>query len=136
MNILIVDDDLVSRVKLTKLLSSYGTCTAVEDGPSALCQFGFAFGIGKPFDLIAMDVEMPGMRGQDAVKAIRQWENKLAVESPMEYPVDQCAKIVMVTASSDMATISSSYRQLCDDYIVKPVTPENVQRCLVKLGLA
>ena len=136
MKMLVVDDDLVSRVKVTKLLSAYGQCTAVEDGPAALCAFGFAYGIGKPYDLIALDVEMPGMRGQEVVKAIRAWETRLSVEAPEEYPVHQSVKIVMVTSSRDMSIISSSYQQLCDDYIVKPVTPENILASLVKMGLA
>ena len=136
MNILIVDDEPVSRVKLGKLLLAYGNCATAEDGPSALCQFGFAFGIGKPFDLIAMDIEMPGLRGQDVVKAIRNWETRISIEHPMEYPVVQNVKIVMVTASGDMNAVTSSYRQLCDDYIVKPVTPENVRAALVRMGLA
>ena len=136
MNILIVDDELVSRVKITKLLSAYGTCTAVEDGPAALCAFGFAFGSGKPYDLIAMDVDMPGLRGQDVVKAIRSWETRLGVERPEEFPTRQNVRIVMVTASRDMTVISSSYQQLCDDYLVKPVTPDNIRASLVKLGLA
>lgn len=135
MNMLVVDDELVSRIKVTKLLSAYGSCTAVEDGPAALCMFGFAHGIGKPYDLIALDVEMPGLRGQEVVHAIRKWETRLGVECPEEYPIAQNVKIAMVTASRDMDVISSSYEQLCDDYIVKPVTPEKILESLVKMGL-
>lgn len=134
MNILIVDDELISRVKVSKLLSAYGSCTTVEDGPSALCEFAFAYGIGKRFDLVAMDVEMPGMRGQDVVKALRAWETQMEVKHPMEYS-GGVSRIVMVTSSSDISVVSSSYKQLCDDYIVKPVTPEKIRTCLVALGL-
>ena len=83
-----------------------------------------------------MDVEMPGLRGPEVVKAIRDWETRIRVECPMEFPPGERVKIVMVTASSDMNTVSRSYQQLCDDYLVKPVTPDKVRAALERLGLA
>jgi two-component system, chemotaxis family, chemotaxis protein CheY len=132
MNILIVDDEVVSRSKVAKLLSAYGECTEAEDGATALCLVGYAHGAGKPFDLVTMDIEMPGMRGPDALKAIRAWETKLG----RTYPSGKCVKVVMLTSSGDMENVYDSFKQLCDDYIVKPVTPDKIRECVAKLGFA
>lgn len=131
MNILVVEDEVVSRVKVGKLLAAYGTCAEAEDGPTALCAVGQAHGAGRPFDLITMDIEMPGMRGPEVVKAIRRWEAKIGIS----YPEGPCVKIVMLTCSADMDNVYSSFKMLCDDYIVKPVTPQKIRDALLRLGM-
>ncbi len=131
MKILIVDDEEISRDKVSNLLSEFGECTAAEEGSDALCLFGFAHGEGAHFDLVTMDIDMPGLRGQDVVKAIRRWESKR-----VELGADPGrVKIVMLTSMSDSHSIFVSYRHLCDDYIVKPITPEKIWSSLVKVGL-
>ena len=132
MNILIVDDEEISRDKVSNLLSEYGECTLAEEGSDALCQFGFAHGEGKPFDLITMDIDMPGLRGQDVVKALRRWETRHGV---LDSQGRKTVKIVMLTSMSDTGSIFGSFRQFCDDYIVKPVMPEKIKASLAKMGL-
>ena len=60
MRILIADDDLVSRAKLQKIMSTFGACTAVTSGYEAIDAFKSAWDAWVPFDLIALDVLMPG----------------------------------------------------------------------------
>lgn len=128
MNILVVDDDDISRAKIVHLLSDYGICVEAEDGQDALCHFGKAFGSGTPFDFITMDIGMPGLDGYDVVKAIRRWEQ---AHAPKTYsPV----KIVMLTSQRDMNSIYTSHGHHCDHYIVKPVTSVNMHECMRKLN--
>lgn len=131
MKILIVDDEVVSRAKVSKLLSAYGECTEAEEGMMALCLFGFACGNANPFTLVTVDVEMPGLRGPDVVRAIRGWEAKMG--NP--YPGAKNAKIIMLTSHSDMTNIYDAYKEFCDDYIVKPISPDKIRDSLRKLGL-
>ena len=74
MRILIVDDDFVSRTKLEALLSEYGDCDAAEDGHQSLDMFEQAHGQSANYDLITMDIDMPGMSGHEVLSKIREWE--------------------------------------------------------------
>lgn len=131
MRILVVDDEETSRDKVANLLSDYGECAEATDGSAALCLFGHAHGMGKPFDLITMDVEMPNLRGQDVVRAIRNWERRNEQDLS-----GKKATIVMLTSMTGAGAIFEAYEQSCDDYVVKPITPAKVRASMEKLGIA
>jgi len=59
MRILIVDDELVSREKLRKIMDSFGQCIVVENGADALRVATSQ----NPPDLILLDIIMPEMGG-------------------------------------------------------------------------
>ncbi|MDO8408807.1 MAG: ATP-binding protein [Phenylobacterium sp.] len=68
--ILIVDDNGANRMVLKTLLESQGLdCGQSADGHEAI----LAWGVGG-WDLILMDIHMPGMDGMDATKVIRAAE--------------------------------------------------------------
>ena len=63
MNILIVEDDVVSRKFMTKFLSKYGKCQAAEDGEQAIKLYKDAVAKRQPYDLICMDILMQKLDG-------------------------------------------------------------------------
>jgi len=66
--ILVAEDDPVSRILMTELLSGLRiSVTAVEDGQRALEVCG-----QHMFDLVILDVEMPVMNGYEACTSIRR----------------------------------------------------------------
>jgi len=130
MRILIVDDDLVSREKLTALLASYGECTAVPDGHWAMKKIRHATTHTRPYSLVTVDVEMPGMSGEELVHEIRSWE-----QSQKTYKKGREMKVLMVTSRRDPETVISSFREGCEWYLNKPVNPDNLQAALAKLGI-
>ena len=129
MRSLIVDDDYVSRTKLKTLLSAYGDSDAVPTGDIALRMFQIGHDEKIPYDLITMDIDMPGLKGQDVVKKIWQWEESRGI-----YMTDQ-VKILMVTVKDDYENIISSFKEGCDGFLVKPVTPEKLRQALAKMGI-
>ena len=130
MKILIVDDEEICRDKIANLLSPYGECVESASGADALCSFGHAIGQGKPFDLVTLDIDMPDLRGQDVVKAIRQWESR----NSFILPCARRVKILMLTVMGDASNIFKAFKQTCDDYVVKPITPVKIRASMAKLG--
>lgn len=130
MRILVVDDDYVSRTKLKALLSAYGDCDTAPNGEIALGLFKSAHEEGVPYQLITLDIKMPGKEGKQVLADIREWETAHAC-----YENKTMVKIVMVTIMKDIENIFGAYRENCDGYIVKPVTPEKLRVDLAKLDI-
>jgi len=131
MRILIVDDDYVTRAKLKAILSERGDCDAAPNGDVALSMVDEALNESVPYDLITMDVDMPGMTGEDVVRAIRDREWNWAKR--MGRPTRE-ANVLMVTVRNDAQTVIASFRRGCEGYLTKPVTPEKLNVALAKLG--
>jgi two-component system chemotaxis response regulator CheY len=129
MKILIVDDELVSRKKMEKVMLRYGECDAVDNGRAAIEAYTDALMTPAPYDLITLDVSMPGMGGTEVLLTIRIYERKKSI------PKDKQARILMVTSHSDHETVIASIEAGCDDYIKKPFTLERVTQKLKKMGL-
>jgi two-component system chemotaxis response regulator CheY len=130
MRILVVDDDYVSRVQTKALLSNYGDCDAAPDGALALDLIKSAHAENAPYELITLDVDMPTMRGQEVLRLIREFEtsNGLAHRGTE-------AKVLMVSALDDGKSIMSSFRQGCEGYVVKPLTPSKLAEALEHLRM-
>lgn len=129
MRILVVDDEMVSRKKMAKILSSVGNIKEAETGSQALTLFKDALDRGEPFELISLDVGLPDMNGTDILVELRDAEAQASL--PGYRPV----KVLMVTAHSDRDTVITSIQAGCDEYVVKPFTPDLVSRKLIKMGL-
>ena len=129
MRILIVDDEVVSRKKMHKILESIGKCDTAENGQEALEKFYDCANQGRFYHLITLDVSMPDMDGLEVLKLIREFEIKNNV------PKDKIVKILMVTANSDKKTVIDSIGAGCDNYIVKPFNKDVVSEKFTALGL-
>ena len=90
-SLLVVDDDQNHRETLRTLLEDWGYATVGADSGEAavaLCR-------EQPFDLILMDVRMPGMNGPEVLAAIR------AGDGP-----NQNVPILAFTADGDPARLT------------------------------
>ncbi len=129
MKILIVDDEIVSRIKVQTILSEIGECGAAANGNEAMEAFHLAHEEGKPYDLITMDILMPDIDGIEALKKIREWEESHNIR------LGQGVKVVMLTASKTSDSVFSSFNEGCEAYVVKPFDKEALTRALGELGL-
>lgn len=73
----------------------------------------------QPYDLVLLDEQMPGMRGLDAYRAMRD----LAPSMP----------VVMVTKSEEDATLREAIGANIRDYLVKPVAPRQVLSVVTRI---
>ena len=100
--ILVVDDEEAIRAILSRKLESDGyNCEVAADGKEALWK---AF--MKDFDLVLMDIKMPGLSGMEALPQI-----------VTDHP-DTC--VIMLTAVVDIDTAVQAMKLGAYDYVTKP----------------
>jgi two-component system response regulator AtoC len=86
--ILVVDDDQGMRETLTDVLSATGYQTSVAASGNAALAKARA---GGRFDLILMDVQMPGLNGVQTLHALRALDPTMAVVMMTAYTRDELA---------------------------------------------
>lgn len=129
MKILIAEDDFVSRRLLASYLTPYGPCDLANNGEEAIDSSRKMIEEGKPYDLICLDIMMPNLDGQKALKEIRRIESERGLSRP------QGSKIIMTTALSDINNMWQAFSEHCDAYLVKPIRKEKLQEQLQALNL-
>ena len=129
MKTLIVDDNATDRKLLQIMLRPYGTSDTAVDGNDALRAIDGAIAGGQPYDLVCLDIKMPNMDGQAALRAIRDAESRRGVAA------GQGVKVVMMTCLNDKLNVITAFREQCDGYLVKPVERKKLSGVLEKLGL-
>ncbi|MCA1945817.1 MAG: response regulator [Desulfovibrio sp.] len=130
MRVLIVEDDFTSRKLMQTILSPYGDCDVAVNGREAVEAFQNALNSAKPYDLVCMDIMMPEMDGQEALKQIRAIERTMGVRASEE------VKVVMTTALDDPKNVVEAYyKGGATSYIPKPIDRQLFIHLLRNLGL-
>jgi phosphoserine phosphatase RsbU/P len=103
--LLIVDDDEANRDMLSRRLERKGFAVAVaEDGQRAI-----ELVRARSFDLVLLDILMPGLSGLDVLRELRR--GFPATELP----------VIMATALTDSGDIVEALRLGANDYVSKPL---------------
>ncbi|MGA2890063.1 MAG: response regulator [Terracidiphilus sp.] len=129
MKTLVVEDEFTSRILLQNLLAHYGECHIAVDGQEAVEAFRMALAAAAPYDLICMDIKMPGMNGIEAVRQIRAMETEDGVLST------NGVKIIMQTSVDEPKKVVGSFHALCDAYLVKPIDKVSLLAEIRGMGL-
>ena len=129
MKCMIVEDEFTSRKFLQVYLSDYGRCFVAVNGHEAVEAFRDALKEKEPYDLICLDISMPGMDGHETLKAIRRIESEHGIAG-----LDG-VKVIMTTASDDSKDVMGAFRSGCEAYLIKPIERENLIEEMGKLGL-
>ena len=104
-SLLVVDDYEPNRDALSRRLARQGyLVTTAEDGARAL-----ALVAAGDYDLVLLDVEMPGMTGLEVLSRLRETHSRTALP------------VIMVTARSRGTDIVEALRLGANDYVTKPV---------------
>jgi len=128
---LIVDDDITSRKIMQAMLAPFGECALAANGDEAIELFRAEMEKLSLFDLVCLDIMMPGVSGHDVLKAIRAIEEENGIFPP------RAAKVIMTSALSDSENILGSFSNQCEAYLIKPVEYEQLvaQINLLDLGM-
>ena len=106
MHVLFVDDDAMNRRVVRDMLSLAEARMSEADGGLA----GIAMIEAEGFDVVLMDMRMPGMNGLEALRLIRA-----RTDAKARVP------IVMVTADISPDLKEECLREGADDFLTKPV---------------
>jgi two-component system, chemotaxis family, chemotaxis protein CheY len=117
---LVVDDDLFCRELLKAIFAPYGPSDLAMDGSEAISFFRRALEDDQPYDVIFLDVVMPGLSGLETLDCIRQIESNYNIHGPKR------VKILVVTGFNDPKLSIRSFRKDCENYLAKPFTPKQV----------
>ena len=122
--VLCVDDNPANLLLVQTLLEDMGAkVLAVDSGYAAVKAVQ-----SESFDLVMMDVQMPGMDGRQSTEAIRQWENGRNCS-----PLPVIALTAHAMANEKRALLQSGM----DDYLTKPISERQLAQVVLKwTGLA
>lgn len=130
LSILIVEDDFTSRRIMRHILEAYGACDIAVDGREAVEAVRIRLKeVGRPYDLVVLDIMMPRMDGQRALKAIR------GVERDGGLLPGRGARILITSALDDSENVLEAFRSDCDGYLVKPYDRQKIVAELEAQGL-
>lgn len=131
MRFLVVDDDFLARNQIQRLLHPYGVAEVATDGEEAVEAFRLALKQGDPYDLITLDILMPNIDGQEALREIRE------IEKEMEIPEDKAVKVIMVSGLNDAKEVHDAFfLGSATSYMVKPIHGQALFDEITSLGLA
>jgi two-component system chemotaxis response regulator CheY len=127
MRALIVDDVEINRDLLSIFLEGRATTVSAGSGEEALSLVEEALRTGSYFDLICMDIGLPGISGHQTLKSIREMEAAHG---------NTRAVVFMVTGSSSAEDmVDALVVGGCDDYLTKPLMRQSFFALLDKHGL-
>ncbi len=106
-HILVVDDNLMNRIKLARMLEQQGhTVAVVENGRLALAMLE-----ERPFDVVLLDLLMPEMDGYAVLRQIKanaDWRDIV---------------VIIISALDEMDSIVRCIQMGAEDYLPKPFDP-------------
>lgn len=125
--VLLVDDDKINNLINEKLIKKLGlsdkvkTCYNGEEALLYLTKHGSCFDTNYP-DLILLDWKMPEMQGDEFVEFFNKINSFNKTKS----------RIVVLTGVDNPEIKKKLLDMGVDDYLVKPLTAEKLQRILKK----
>jgi two-component system chemotaxis response regulator CheY len=129
MKILIAEDDFACRKYMLRFLSQYGECDITVDGLEAVEAFEMALDANEGYDLVCLDILMPGLDGYQALKSIRDLEKEREIDE------ENSSKIIMTTALNEGRNVTKAFDLGCVAYAGKPIDQDKFLNVLKKLEL-
>lgn len=102
MKILLMEDDTAYRDSMVEVLETEGyKVDAYGDGEKAMDAV-----FSHSYDLLLLDIRVPGMDGYELLKLVREYHLKVPV--------------IFITSLTDIQNLSIGYELGCNDYLRKP----------------
>lgn len=129
MKTLIVEDEFTSKMQLRHFLKKYGETIVVSTHKDAMSNFRRSVEDGPLFDLICLDINLPGSSGHQILSDIRKIEDDHYLEE------DKKVKIFMTTAYANKENVIKAVSGSCNEFLAKPITEDKLKPLLIKYKL-
>lgn len=121
-NILIIDDNATNRIILTRMAEGFGaTATAVEGGEEGLAALKKARKDKAQYDMVLLDMQMPGMDGEQTARAI------------FSDPRTKDMSVVVLTSMGKRGDAKRLEELGCVGYLLKPIKQRMLFEALVTI---
>ena len=125
-SVLVAEDNEINALLMRSLLTRLGHQAVITtNGEEALESWLAAKSAGTPYDLVLMDIQMPGLDGIEATKRIRSHE---ATQAGRRTP------ILALTANTLVEDRYACFEAGMDGFLVKPLDREKLADALAGLG--
>jgi signal transduction histidine kinase/CheY-like chemotaxis protein len=126
LSILVAEDNEINALLARALLTRLGHRPAVAgNGAAAVESWAASRAAGSPYDLVLMDVQMPGMNGLEAARRIRATE-AAAGERPV--------RMLALTANAQSEDRDACLAAGMDGLLVKPLDRERLREALAAVA--
>jgi DNA-binding NtrC family response regulator len=115
--ILVIDDDSVVCLSCTRILAADGHIVDSRQVPAE----GLEAALTGDYDIILLDLVMPGMRGTEVLKELKA--NGVASE------------VIVITGYSTVDTAVDTMKNGAADYVSKPFTPDELKMAVGKVAM-
>jgi PAS domain S-box-containing protein len=115
LRILLAEDNSVNQMVALKILDRLGySADVAANGLEALEALD-----REPYDVVLMDVQMPELDGLDTSRRIRE-----------RWPAETRPRVIAMTANALPEEREACFAAGMDDYVAKPIRPEELQEAL------
>ena len=122
LSILVAEDNEINALLARALLARLGhRPTIAANGEAAVESWLAARAAGSPYDLVLMDVQMPGMDGLEAARRIRAAEDQAS---------DKRTPMLALTANAQTEDREAALAAGLDGLLVKPLDRERLREVL------
>jgi two-component system, chemotaxis family, chemotaxis protein CheY len=118
MKALIIDDQPLFLKKLVENFEYDIELTVAEDGKTGLDNFFLHHKRGEPFDLLFLDLDLPIIRGEDILIAIRSYEDTMSLGN---------IKVIVISADQKTSKVMDLFKRGCEYYIKKPIDKNSLK---------
>jgi CheY-like chemotaxis protein len=119
MKIMIIDDIMMNVLVLKHAVKSFGQVAGFQDVGAGLRALREAYETEDPFDLLFLDILMPGTDGLTVLRQVQ--------EIGASHASHARTKVVMVTSQNERQSFREAIQLGAAGYLLKPILPERVR---------